>query len=72
MWCQEIRRQGRACSLLRLWELVQMELSVLSDLCKCETAGRKGKKKEQLTVYLQICTKLPEGGVVVTDRRVMK
>jgi hypothetical protein len=50
MWCQEILPEGRACSLLRLWELEQMELSVLTDLINSETSGRKGKKKEQLTV----------------------
>ena len=32
-----------------------MELYVLTDLCKSETTGMKGKKKEQLTVYLPMC-----------------
>jgi hypothetical protein len=49
-----------------------MELSVLTDLCKSETTGKKGKKKEQLTVYLQMCIKMPEGGVFVAEGFVMK
>jgi hypothetical protein len=55
-----------------LWELEQMELSMLTDLCKSETTGIKGKKKEQLSVYLQMCIKLPEGCVFVAEGFVMK
>lgn len=49
-----------------------MELCVLTDLCKSETTGMKGKKKEQLTVYLQMSIKMPEGGVVVTEGFALK
>ena len=49
-----------------------MELCVLTDLYKSETTGMKGKEEEQLTVYLQMCIKMPEGGVVVTEGFVMK
>jgi hypothetical protein len=55
-----------------LWELEQMELSMLTDLCKSETTGMKGKKKELLTVYLQVCIKMLESGVFDTEGFAMK
>jgi hypothetical protein len=55
-----------------LWELEQMELSVLTDLCKSETTGMKGKKNELFTVYLQVCIKMLETGVYVTKGFVVK